>query len=49
MKSIGEKINGKKIVSVGYLDGTKLFYELEDKTIVLDEKLIKFKKDIDFE
>ena len=41
VKSIGDKIDNKKIISIGYMDGTDLFYDIEDKTIVYENKLIK--------
>lgn len=41
VKNIGDKIDNKKIISIGYMDGTDLFYELEDKTIVYEKKIIK--------
>lgn len=47
MKDIGDKINGKRIISVGYLDGTDLFYDLEDGTTVLDKDLKKIEIAVD--
>ena len=47
MKDIGDKIDGKRIVSVGYLDGTDLFYGLEDGTTVLYKDLKKIEITID--
>ena len=47
VKSIGDKIDNKKIISIGYMDGTDLFYELEDKTIVYEKKLINEQMNVD--
>lgn len=49
MKDVGDKIEGKRIKSVGYLNGTELFYDLEDGTMILDKNLEKIEKSIDFE
>ena len=47
MKNIGDKINGKRIISVGYLNATDLFYDLEDGTTILDKDLKKIEITID--
>ena len=47
MKDIGDKINGKRIISIGYLDGTDLFNDLEEVKTVLDKELKKIEINID--
>lgn len=49
MKSIGDKINNKRITGIGYLDGTELFYDLEDGSMILEKKLKNNEESVDLE